>query len=98
MDRYVPSVSMCSYVVELVKDSTDEYKDDNDDIPECLQYMLADNKKNKKWSSIASFPYLDASHTSTLDRMFYIPVWHEHGIQTGSVQYKSYTLYKNPQL
>jgi len=104
-DRYVSSISECSYVVELVHDDyynkDDETKDDDTTIPECLEYMNVMNKKNpkhKQWTSIASFPYLDASQTRTLHRMFYIPGWHEYGIQDGSIKYNSYILYENPNL
>lgn len=85
-DRYVSSVDACSFVVELVSPTSNEVEQ------ECLQFMA---ESSGTWSKVAERPYLDASRTSALHRVLYVPYIHQSAIDTGSVQYNSYILYKN---
>jgi alpha-1,2-mannosyltransferase len=43
---------------------------------------------------VESLPFLDASRTSSLHRILYIPYLHERGIKTGAIRYDNYILYE----
>lgn len=44
--------------------------------------------------AVHSAPFLDASKTSALHRILYVPFLHEAAVQSGQVQYQNYVLYK----
>lgn len=81
LDRYVPSIESCTYVIELI----------HGEDPECLRYM---NESESSWTRIASHEYLDASQTSSLHRILYLPYHHEKAVSDGFVRYNAYTLYQ----
>ena len=81
MDRYVPSVDKCTYVVEL-EQGTDA---------ECLRYM---DESEVAWTKMASYSYLDASQTYALHRILYLPRLHEKAVSNGLVRYNEYALYQ----
>jgi alpha-1,2-mannosyltransferase len=82
MDRYV-DFKQCSYLVELVpsQDPSDE-----EETPECLQYMKSDPSGD--WTQVASYEYLDAMSTESLHRIVYIPFRRKD-----KVMYNGYTLF-----
>ena len=84
MDRYV-DISQCSYVIELVPSKLDSF--DNDDVPECLQYMKSDSSEGS-WTKLTSYKYLDIESTPLLHRILYIPFGRDE-----KLVYKDYNLY-----
>ena len=81
-DRYL-EVSQCSYLIELVPSQD---PDDEEETPECLQYMKSDPSGD--WTQVASYKYLDAMSTEALHRILYIPFR-----RISKVRYKGYSLY-----
>ena len=45
------------------------------------------------WEPIISSPFLDASATSSIHRIIYIPRLHEKGIEQGKIRYDNFVLY-----
>jgi alpha-1,2-mannosyltransferase len=81
LDRYVENVDSCSYIIEL----------EQGDNPECVRYM---KDSGKAWTMIATHDYLDASQTSTLHRILYLPYLHEKAVEDGTARYNAYSLYQ----
>jgi alpha-1,2-mannosyltransferase len=69
----------CDWVVELQAGSGD------------CNVTLPDDSDD---AIVFRYPFLNAAATSTLNRVLYVPGWHEAAIRKGSVQYHDYVVYK----
>lgn len=87
MDRYASSVEECAYVIELLDEQGERQ-------PECLAYI---EESGATWNKIYSAKFLDASQTSTLHRILYLPRLHEKAVSNGSAKYNEYVLYQKEQ-
>jgi alpha-1,2-mannosyltransferase len=50
------------------------------------------------WEPIISSPFLDASATSSIHRIIYIPRLHEKGIKQGKIRYDNFVLYSKTKI
>jgi hypothetical protein len=82
VDRYV-DIKACSYVIELVGD--DAFA--GDQVPEGLQYITENGAE--KWQQVAHYNYLNIDRTSSLHRIFYIPI-----LRDERVAYDKYVIYQ----
>ena len=82
VDRYV-DIKACSYVIELVGDDASA----GAQVPEGLQYITEDGAE--KWQQVAHYNYLNIDRTSSLHRIFYIPI-----LRDERVAYNKYVIYQ----
>jgi len=78
---YTPLES-CDFVIEL-----------STSLHSCLG-KNGGNNEDTEWNPIVKEPFFDAeTTTSTLHRILYIPLLHEHAVQSGTVKYIDFVLY-----
>ena len=82
VDRYV-DIKACAYIIELVGD--DDFA--GAQVPEGLQYISEDGAE--KWQQVAHYNYLNVDRTSSLHRIFYIPI-----LRDERVAYDKYVIYQ----